>query len=268
LDLLLADELKEADVLARILNEQNRERQKIEEGVFNQALDLIEKEVNFKEDFAIILAGENWHLGVLGIVAAKISDRFCRPTIILSFSADVARGSARSVENFHIYEALTECGGFLKEYGGHKYAAGLSLERRHLKSFKSRMNEIARANFENNPFAPVLHIDAQIPLSLINGELLDSIEKLNPFGEGNPRPVFVSRGLTVKSKPSVVGRKSLKFWVSDGEQMFEAIGFGMGDYFSLVNGADFIDLAYCLSWNDWGSQNSIQMEIKDIKISR
>lgn len=268
LDLLLAGEVKEADVLARILNEQNKERQKIEEGVLNQALDLIDKEINFKDDFVIILAGEDWHVGVLGIVAAKISDRFCRPAIILSFSADLARGSARSVENFHIHEALTVCSGFLKEYGGHKYAAGLSLERRHLKSFKSRMNEIARANFENNPFASVMHIDAQIPLGMINKALLDSIDKLNPFGEGNPRPVFVSRGLMVKSRPCIVGRNSLKFWISDGEQMFETIGFGMGDHFSLVSDADFIDLAYCLSWNDWGAESSIQIEAKDIKISR
>ncbi|MFH1691263.1 MAG: single-stranded-DNA-specific exonuclease RecJ [Candidatus Omnitrophota bacterium] len=267
LDLLLAQEPKEADVLARTLNEQNRERQKIEEGVFNQALDQIDKKINFKEDFVIILAGDDWHVGVLGIVAAKISDRFCRPTIILSFAEGVARGSARSVENFHIYEALVECSEFLKEYGGHKYAAGLSLERQYLKSFKRRMNEIARANFENNPFASVIHVDAQIPFGLINEALLDSIDRLNPFGEGNPRPVFVSRGLTVKSKPCIVGRNSLKFWVSDGELIFEAIGFGMGDYFSLVNDVDFIDLAYCLSWNDWGPQNTIQIEIKDIKVS-
>ncbi len=265
LDLLLTRELREADTLARALNEQNRARQKIEEGVFNQVLDLVEKEVNFKEDFIIILAGEDWHPGVLGIVAAKVSDRFSRPAIILSFSGDVARGSARSVENFHIYDALSACCGFLKEYGGHKYAAGLSLERKHLKSFKSRINEIARLNFENNPFVPVLDIDAQIPFGLVDEELLNSIDRLSPFGEGNSRPVFVSRDLLIKSKPFLVGRNSLKFWVSDGELTFEAIGFGMGDSFSLVNDAEKIDLAYCLAWDEWNPQNAIQLEIKDIK---
>lgn len=265
LDLLLARELREADILARSLNEQNRMRQKIEEGVLNEALGLIEKDIDFKKDFAIVLAGEDWHPGVLGIVASKISDKFLRPTIILSFSGDTAKGSARSVENFHIYDALSSCCDFLKEYGGHQYAAGLSLERQHLEAFRGRMNEIARTSFENNPFVPVLDIDAQIPLAFIDEALLSSIDQLSPFGESNGRPVFVSRDLVVKSKPYIVGRNSLKFWVSDGEVTFEAIGFGMGDYFSLVNDAERIDLAYCLAWDDWNPHNAIQIEIKDIK---
>jgi single-stranded-DNA-specific exonuclease len=268
LDLLLSEDAREAGQLSQFLNEHNRERQKIEEKVLSEAMDLIEKEVNFKDDFIIVLSKEDWHPGVLGIVASKIADRFYRPAIIISFQDDIGRGSARSVPHFHIYEALVQCEGFLKEYGGHKYAAGLTIERKNLKEFKNFLNVIARANFQQEWLSPVLEVDASIPLSLINEELLSWIDRLSPFGEGNRKPVFVSRNLVLKSKPVLVGKNSLKFWVSDGESTYEAIGFGMSEFFGMVNASERIDLAYGLGWDDWNPQNPIQLEIKDIKISK
>jgi single-stranded-DNA-specific exonuclease len=265
LDLLLSENLREADTLARFLNENNRERQKIEERVLNEAMDLIDKEINFKDDFIIVLSHEDWHPGVLGIVASKIADRFYRPTVIISFQDEIGRGSARSVPHFHIYEALVRCEPVLKEFGGHKYAAGLTIERKHIKDFKKLLNSVARENFQQELQAPVLEADAQIPLSLINEELLSSIDRLSPFGEGNRRPVFVSKNLLVKTKPLLAGRNSLKFWVTDGDVTREAIGFGMADFFGLVSDSNRIDLAYCLGWDDWGQHNAIQLEIKDIK---
>lgn len=267
LDLLLSNDALEADRLAQYLNDHNRQRQKVEEEVLGQAMDLIASEVNFKDDFIIVLSKEDWHPGVLGIVASKIADRFYRPAIIISLEGEVGRGSARSVPNFHIYEALVRCEAFLKEYGGHKYAAGLTIERGKIKEFKALLNMIAKENFKNELYAPTLDVDAQVPLSMINEELLDSIDKLSPFGEGNRRPVFVSRGLKVKSKPLLVGKNSLKFWVTDGEGTLEAIGFGMSDFFDLVNRADRIDMAYGLGRDSWNPHNPIQIEIKDIKIS-
>jgi single-stranded-DNA-specific exonuclease len=267
LDLLLSNDALEADRLAQYLNDHNRQRQKVEEEVLGQAMDLIASEVNFKDDFIIVLSKEDWHPGVLGIVASKIADRFYRPAIIISLEGEVGRGSARSVPNFHIYEALVRCEVFLKEYGGHKYAAGLTIERGKIQEFKALLNMIAKENFKNELYAPTLDVDVQVPLSMINEELLDSIDKLSPFGEGNRRPVFVSRGLKVKSKPLLVGKNSLKFWVTDGEGTFEAIGFGMSDFFDLVNQADRIDMAYGLGRDSWNPHNPIQIEIKDIKIS-
>lgn len=265
LDLLMSEDLKEADTLARFLNEYNRERQKIEERVFSEAMDLIDKEINFKDDFIIVLSHEDWHPGVLGIVASKIADRFYRPTVIISFQDEVGRGSARSVPHFHIYEALARCEPVLREFGGHKYAAGLTIERKNIKDFKKLLNAIARESFRKEFLAPVLEADAQIPLSLINEELLSSIDRLSPFGEANRRPVFVSKNLLVKTKPILAGRSSLKFWVTDGDVTREAIGFGMADFFGLVDSSNRIDLAYCLGWDDWGQHNAIQLEIKDIK---
>jgi single-stranded-DNA-specific exonuclease len=266
LDLLMATDEEAADTLAENLNTNNRQRQKIEEQVVREAMDLIEKEVNFKEDFIIVLSKEDWHPGVLGIVASKIVDRFYRPAVIISLQDGLGRGSARSIHNFHIYEALGQCACFLKEFGGHKYAAGITIDGKNIKAFKDLLNKVARQAFKTDVLAPVLEIDAQIPLSLINEELLSSIDSLSPFGEGNPRPVFVSRGLSIKSKPAVVGKNSLKFWVSDGECTYEAIGFGLADFLGLVQEAKRIDMAYCLGWDTWNANNPIQIEIKDIRV--
>ena len=268
LDLLLSKDAQEAGRLALFLNEHNRERQRIENNVLEEALDLIEQEVNFKDDFIIVLSKENWHPGVLGIVASKIVDRFYRPAVIISLQDEVGRGSARSVHNFHIYDALVQCEAFLKEYGGHKYAAGLTIDRKNIKEFKMLINMIARARFQNEWISPILEVDAQIPFSLIDEELLRSIDQLSPFGEGNHRPIFVSRNLNIRSKPVLVGKNSLKFWVSDGELTYEPIGFGMDEFFGMVSASERIDLAYCLGWDDWNPHNLIQLEIKDIKVPR
>ncbi|HQP92196.1 MAG TPA: DHHA1 domain-containing protein, partial [Candidatus Omnitrophota bacterium] len=242
-----------------------RQRQRIEEKVLKEAIEQVEKEINFKNDMIIVLSREDWHPGVLGIVASKIVDRFYRPAIVLSFQDEIGKGSARSVHNFHIYEALTRCEPLLKEFGGHKYAAGLTIEKKNLKEFKNLLNNVARDGFKSEGLAPVLEIDAQIPFSLISEDLLCSIDSLSPFGESNKRPVFVSKNLIVKSKPQIAGKNSIKFWVSDGEWTFEAIGFGMADIYDIVNNSSRIDLAYCLGWDEWNNHNSIQLEIKDVK---
>lgn len=267
LDLLLARDKHLAATLAQGLNEQNRRRQKIEEKVLGEALDMVEREVNFKDDFVIVLSREDWHPGVLGIVASKIVDRFYRPTVVISLGQEGGRGSARSVHNFHIYEALARCGKHLKEYGGHQYAAGLSIEKEDIEGFKKVLNEAAKEHFQQNLSQPFLDVDAEIPLAMIDEELLRFIDRLSPFGEGNPRPVFVSKNLMVKSKPLVVGRNSLKFWVTDGARTFQAIGFGLGGFLDLVVSSAQIDLAYALGWDEWNSAGAIQLEVKDIQAS-
>lgn len=267
LELLLAKDASGADELARGLNEHNRQRQRVEEQVLSEAMNLIEREVNFKEDFIIVLAQEDWHPGVLGIVASKIADRFYRPAIVISLKDEWGRGSARSVHHFHIYEALVQCEEFLKEYGGHRCAAGLTIARRNIRGFKERLNAFAREKFRRDFAGPVLDVDAQIPLGLINENLLDAVDGLSPFGEGNPKPVFATRGLVVKSKPVLMGRNSLKFWVSDGDLTYEAVGFGMGDFFDIAAPGQRLDVAYSLGRDDWEQHNPIKLEIKDLKIS-
>lgn len=268
LDLLLSRDVREAQRLAEGLNVHNRERQKIEERVLSEAMDVIARDVNFKDDFVIVLSREDWHPGVLGIVASKIADRFYRPAIVISLHGDTGRGSARSIPHFHIYEALSRCEKHLKEFGGHKYAAGLTIGKKDIAGFRKLINAVAAETFKGGALAPVLEADAQIPFSLINEELMDLIDDLSPFGEANRRPVFVSKNLKLMSRPVLVGKSSLKFWVSDGSATFEAIGFGMNDFFDMVEASGQVDLAYCLGWDDWNPENPIQLEVKDIRPSR
>jgi len=266
LDLLLSDDPREAAALARELDDNNRLRQQIEERIVAEAMDLIARG-NLDKESVIVLSKEDWHPGVLGIVASKIVDRYYRPTVVISLQDDVGRGSARSVPHFHIYEALTQCGPLLKEFGGHQFAAGLIIERGRVDEFRRRLNAVGRACLEKEGGAPVLEADAEIPLSLAGEALMRDIDRLSPFGEANARPLFITPHLRVRSRPSVVGRNTLKFWVTDGAATFEAVGFGLGDFLDAVANCGYVDLAYRLGWDTWGPHNPLQLEVRDLRVS-
>ncbi len=266
LDLLLSADFREARELAQSLNDNNRLRQQTEERVMGEAMDLIARE-NLDKENIIVLSKEGWHPGVLGIVASKIADRYYRPAVVISLQDDVGRGSARSVPHFHIYEALTQCASLLREFGGHQFAAGLTIERDRVDEFRRMLNAVSRACLEKEGGVPVLEADAEIPLSLVGEALMRDIDRLSPFGEANPRPVFVTPHLRVRSRPSVVGRNTLKFWVTDGAATFEAVGFGLGDLLDTVANCGYVDLAYRLGWDTWKTHNPIQLEVRDLRVS-
>jgi len=267
LNLLLSENYDEAKQLAGRLNTHNRLRQKIEEDVLKEAMDLIERSINFKDHHVIVLSKEDWHVGVLGIVASKIAEKFFRPTIIISLKNGVGKGSGRSIAGFHLFDALLECKKHLKEFGGHSHAVGLNIETKKLDGFISDLNDIAKQRIELDDLRPVLEIDAQLPLALLNQRLAEDIKRLEPFGMGNPKPIFCSHSLTVKSQPSILGRDTIKFWVTDGERTYEAIGFGLKDLAPYIEPSRKIDLAYSLSWDNWQDVNSLLLEIKDLKVA-
>ncbi len=258
---------EEASLLAKELDQTNKRRQKIEEKILQEAIARIEREINFKEHSIIVLGGADWHPGVVGVIAAKLSQMYFRPTLILSKEDQIYRGSGRSINNFHLFDALCECDSLLQNYGGHKRAAGLSVHENDLEEFKRSINKIAREKLKPEDLIPVLDIDADVPLDLWQDlELVERIGEFSPFGVGNPRPVFSSRGLFIRSQPACVGRKTLRLWVSDGKLTAKAVGFGMADFAALFKDGTRIDLAYSVSIDKW-QEPSIQLEIKDIKIS-
>ncbi|MBM3248704.1 MAG: single-stranded-DNA-specific exonuclease RecJ, partial [Candidatus Omnitrophica bacterium] len=267
LKLFLTEDANEAQILANDLNNHNRQRQKIEEETMRQALNLIERDVNFKEHYVIVLGQDGWHEGVLGIVASKIMDRFYRPTIIISWDKKQGKGSARSIDKFHLFEALSGCAQFLESFGGHRHAAGITILKDNLEKFKSQINQIAKNTLSDLDLVPSLDIDAQVPLSVLDLNLVSAIENLEPFGVGNPYPLLCSRNLEVKAKPTIVGRDTIKFWVSDGKLTAQAIGFGQANIFDLVSEARSVDLVYSPSIDDWHKPAEIQLEIKDIKVN-
>lgn len=267
LKLFLTQDSAEAQILANDLNNHNRQRQKIEEETMRDALNLIERDINFKEHYVIVLGQDGWHEGVLGIVASKIMDRFYRPTIIISWDKKKGKGSARSIDKFHLFDALSGCSDFLESFGGHRHAAGLTILKDNLEKFKQEINRIAKKTLSDIDLLPSLEIDALVPLSVLDVNLVSAIENLEPFGVGNPYPLLCSRNLELKAKPTIVGRDTIKFWVSDGKLTAQAIGFGQANIFDLVSDADSIDLVYSPSIDDWRKPAEIQLEIKDIKVN-
>lgn len=264
LDLLMSEEDDQARKLARIVEAHNRQRQKIENQILEEAQDLIDREINFKEHRIIVIAKENWHQGVLGIVASKLADRFYRPTIIISLTEDLCKGSGRSIKNFHLFHALTECKEFLKAFGGHSHAAGLIITRDNIEAFKNKINHLAKDILRLEDLLPSLDIDMELNLSDVNEEVISGFAALEPFGTGNPEPLFYTRNLRLKGEPQVLSRDTLKFWVTDGYLTLQAIGFGMGGFKDSLVNAEYFDLVYNCQVDDWEGKRTILLEAKDI----
>jgi single-stranded-DNA-specific exonuclease len=265
LDLLLSENPADAHALACSLEVHNLTRQKMQSEVVEEAMAMIEADEILKAQDIIVVHKEGWHKGVLGIVASRIMDKYCRPTVVISIEDGIGTGSARSIDGFHLHEALTSCAGVLENYGGHKRAAGLRLKHDNIEIFRQAMNDFARASLLANKFTPSLEIDCEILLSVIDLDLVEIISSMEPHGEGNPAPVFCSRRLTVKSPPSLMGKDTIKFWVSDGTRTISAVGFGMGSFKDMVKLGAQVDLVYTLSINDWNKAPAVQLMLKDIK---
>ena len=265
LELLLSDSRPTADQLAKKLCSFNSKRQQIGDRIFKEARDIIAKEVNFKEHKVIVLARSGWHQGVLGIVASRIKDVFYRPTVVISIGERECKGSARSINNFHILEALLECRDFLSKFGGHQRAAGLSLYKHNITSFKQRLNEIAKNRLTWEDLLPLLDIDMQLSLSELNQQLVDEIYSLEPFGEANPQPIFYTPNLRLRSQPELLNKGTLRFWVTDGEFTYKAIGFDMAHLQDKLERASSFDLAYILELDRWYDSCAIQLKVQDIR---
>ncbi|MDD3374618.1 MAG: single-stranded-DNA-specific exonuclease RecJ [Candidatus Omnitrophica bacterium] len=265
LQLLLSESADEARGIAQVLEDHNKQRQKMQTEIIDAALKKVEQEVNFKTDRVIVVGEQGWHRGVVGIVAARIMDTYYRPTIVLSIEEGIAVGSARSIQGFHLFDALSQCSSLLENYGGHKYAAGLTVREENISGLREKMNRIACDTLCAEDLIPSLSIDCEIALSDVNMNLVNLVNKLEPYGEGNPEPIFCSRAVTVKSPAVVLGRGTLKFWVTDGINVFSAVGFGMESYRNVVEQGKKVDLAYKVSIDDWNKEPTVQLELKDIK---
>lgn len=264
LNLLLSQKEAQAQLLARTINGHNRQRQEIESKILEEAHDLINRDINFKEHKIIVVAKENWHHGVLGIVASRLADRFHRPAVVISLNDDLCRGSARSIKNFHLFEALSECRHLLEAFGGHRHAAGLMIARENIKDFKKSINRLAQEKLLLEDLLPRIDVDMELTFRDLNEKVIAEFESLQPFGEGNPEPLLYTRNLKLKSQPQVLSRQTLKFWVTDGNMTLPAIGFGMGSFKESLLSSESFDLVYSLSVDNWQGEASLLLEVKDI----
>jgi len=255
-----------AHSIARILNAENKRRKDIDEQTMMEALEQIERDVDMQRDKAIVLASQGWHQGVIGIVASRLVERFHRPTVMIAIDGTEGKGSARSIPGFHLYEALKECEADLIRYGGHKYAAGLSILPERIESFRQQLNKVSTRMLSEEDLIPKLEIDSELDIEKINDDMVALLEKFAPFGPQNMRPVFVSYGAEVVGIPHVVGNNHLRFRVRKGNKILDCIGFNLGDYLkSLAFRPSSLDICYVMEHNYWNGSNRIQLRLKAVK---
>ncbi len=267
LDLFLCEDTQQAYELARVLENHNLDRQRTQKSIVEEAIGLIESgSDDSKTQKVIVLGKQGWHKGVVGIVASQIKERYGRPAVVIAINEGVGTASARSVEGFHIQEALMSCSECLEAFGGHAGAAGLTIREEKIDRFTLMINEAADKIFARKILVPSLDIDSEILLSDVTLGLADCLDTMQPFGEGNPVPVFCSTGLRIKSSPALLGRNTLKFWVTDGKTTLSAVGFGMGDCAAELKTGQMIDLAYEIAIDDWNKAPTPQLKIRDIRI--
>ena len=261
-ELLLTKSSEKANTIAQELDRQNQERRKIQKKIFEEACALIKKE-KMDSNYSIVLVREGWHPGVAGIVASKVVEKFYRPTIILCLEKGIAKGSGRSIENFHLFHAVKKCKDLLLSCGGHKLAIGLTLKAENVPQFKKRLEEEAKKSLSEDDFRKKINIDSLLSFSEISHSFLDDLKKLAPFGRGNSRPVFASQNLKV-GKFLRKNSQHLFCWLAEKGSYLEAAGFGMAKTINL-SPDDIIDIAYYPQINDWQGMNRIQLNLKDIK---
>lgn len=265
--LLITRDEELARQIARELDLENKRRKAFDEQTLREALAKVESEVDLDTDRIIVLDSDRWHPGVIGIVASRLVETYHLPTILVSVEGDEGKGSARSIPAFHLTEALRQCHDHLIKYGGHKYAAGLSIKRKDIPAFRDRVKEVARSVLVPDDLVRKLFVDAVIDLHTIDDEFLGHLERFAPFGPHNTRPVFVSRGLKCAGAAQTVGpgHKHLRLRVRQGQTVLDGIGFGFGDEAVLLNRPHVaFDLAYVPEYNYWQGQKRIQLRIRDL----
>lgn len=265
LKLFLAEDLESATKITKELNEYNTLRQSTEKAIYEEAVQQIEKN-HLDENNSIVLGGKGWHHGVIGIVSSKVTDKYYKPSILLSFEDDIAKGSGRSVPGFDLYEGLTKCEDLLEKYGGHSMAVGLTLKKENLEKFKERFEQIAK---EKNikELVPIIYIDDELKLKDINMELVKSLSILEPFGEANKVPLFLIRNLKIDSIRALSEGRHLKLTLRDENFVINAIGFELGYLAEEYRIGDRIDVVGTLEINSFNGFSSIQINMKDIRKS-
>lgn len=265
-ELLTCDSFVRALELAQVFEEENRNRRKIDEDTFLEAQEIVEKYLDVENESAIVLHQETWHPGVIGIVASRLVERYYRPTIMMTTVDGVAKGSARSVAGFDIYQALKRCEDKLVQFGGHKYAAGLSVEIDRLDEFKEAFNVVAKELLTEELLTPEIRIDAEISLGELTPKFVRVLSQFAPFGPGNMRPVFVVRGVELYGTPRIVGKNHLKFKVKTNGKVFDAIGFGLGGLIERLGmEKKTVDLAFSLDEGEYAGEPVPQLKIRDLK---
>lgn len=262
LKLFTTKDINEVIKLAEKLNEYNKERQDIEKNIYNEAIEIIDKDDLDKKN-TIVVMGKNWHHGVIGIVSSKITELYFKPSILLCEEDDYGKGSGRSIPGFDLYKALTECKDTIDKFGGHSMAVGINVKKEQFNEFRNKLEEIAKEQHIEE-IVPILNIDAQVELDEINKDMVNSLKELEPYGEGNKMPIFAFKNLRIDSIRALSEGKHLKLTLKDKKNIVNAIGFNLGYLSSEYKIGDKIDVVGNLEINSFNGVDNLQINIKDI----
>jgi single-stranded-DNA-specific exonuclease len=266
-DLLISKTEEEANMLAEKVNLKNEVRKEFDSSITEEALAMIETNNLVRASKSTVLFKNTWHKGVIGIVAARCVEKFYRPTVILTESNNKITGSARSVNGFDLYNAILSCSDLLEKFGGHKYAAGLTLDASNLEAFQQRFEQVVSSTITADMLVPVVEIDYTIPLDAINMKFMNILKQMGPFGPENARPVFEAKNLYVFNSLSSFKDRHIKFLVGQegSSNVFQAVGFDLADFYERISGGDTFRMAFTIEENVYNGSTSIQLRIKDIK---
>ena len=267
LELFTTDNQEKATELAKKMDEYNIQRQLEEKRIYDEAITLLQEETQTNGiTNCIVLGHENWNPGVIGIVSSRITEKFYKPSILVCFDKDIAKGSGRSIEGFDLHKALMKCDKYLTNYGGHSLAAGLSLNRKDFEKFKNMINEYAEKNIKDEDLIPTINIDLKLEDSQLNIEDVEELKLLEPFGQSNEEPIFMITNLKVVSIKTLSDGKHLKLYLKN-QNYLDAIGFNLGERANELKIGDTIDIVGNLNINEFNNTKKVQMLLKDFKVT-
>ncbi|HXC05041.1 MAG TPA: single-stranded-DNA-specific exonuclease RecJ [Bacteroidia bacterium] len=268
-ELLISDDEQIAEAAGVHINRNNTDRKDLDMSITQHALLMIDSDKQMQDRKSTVLFHEGWHKGVVGIVASRLTEKYYRPTIILTQNDGLITGSARSVKDFDVYQAIEACSDLLVQFGGHKYAAGLTLKPENLRAFSEKFEQVVSSTIEEYMLTPEVEIDAELQLKEIDSKLIRILKQFAPFGPGNMAPVFQSKSVQDRGYARIVGNNHLKLDIQDPEHpelCFSAIAFGQGNFFDAVSRKIPFDVCYALEENEYNGVVTLQLNVKDIRI--
>ena len=263
---LIEQDFSTARQLSRILNDRNDERKELDTDITKEAVNIVENTPGLLDRKSIVLRGKDWHKGVVGIVASRMVEQFYKPTIVFSLNDGVYTGSARSVKNFDIHEAIQCCSEFVDQFGGHKYAAGLSVKLENFEMFAEAFEKYVAANITESSLTPEVEYDLELELSDINENMMKLVSQMAPFGPGNTMPIFKTDNVKAQNTARVLKDKHLKLQLSGNTRhTFDAIGFGLAEHYHTVSNGNIFNACYSIEENNYNGRISVQLRLRDIK---
>jgi single-stranded-DNA-specific exonuclease len=265
--LLISRTEEDANAFAEKINVKNDERREFDLNITEEALAMIGADATLQKAKSTVLFKDSWHKGVIGIVAARCIEHYYRPTVILTESNDKITGSARSVNGFDLYQAIEQCSDLLEKFGGHKYAAGLTLDRGNLPAFQQRFEEVVAASITDEMLTPVVEIDIPIQFDIFTPKFIAILKRMAPFGPDNQRPVFAAKNVYVLNSLATFKDKHVRFLAGQkgNEYFFNAVGFDQIEHYQRLLNGDMFNMVFTLEESTFNGNTSVQLRIKDIK---